>query len=234
MRLPAHTLVLWLLSFFIAHFFVLPVFVLPLSGTSGGSNRPAGAAQLAFSADDFDWRKIVPDLYEAAGLPGEPGIRTMLENSRVMRAHVANEVRAECKPGNNRCDSSRAGFTADGEVTRRIAGIVREGIVHRHRTVSVDYTLEGQPFPFSAIAVLKSDNRQDAYLVLKFSDHAYSAADVQAKYGAPYDTDIFQWYSVFKYRLENARYKSNAVFEIDPTDGAVLKVAISLKAKKRR
>jgi hypothetical protein len=98
----------------------------------------------------------------------------------------------------------------------------------------VDYTLEGQPFPFSAIAVLKSDNRQDAYLVLQYSGRAYTAADVQAKYGAPYDTDIFESHSVFKYRLANEHYKSNAVFEIDPTDGAVLKVAISLKAKNRR
>jgi hypothetical protein len=201
-------------------------------GASGG-NRPADAALPAFSADDFDWRNIVPYLYEAAVLPGEPGIKTMLENSRVMRAHVASEVRAECKPGNNRCDSSRDGFTADGEVTRRIDGIVREGIVHRHKALSVDYTLEGQPFPFSAIAVLKSDNRQDAYLVLQYSGRTYTAADVQAKYGAPYDTDIFESHSIFKYRLANEHYKSNAVFEIDPVDGAVLKVAISLKAKRR-
>lgn len=212
---------------------LLSVFAPLSSSASGDGNRPADAVPAAFSADDFDWRKIVPYLYEAAGLPGEQGIKTVLENSRAMRAHVANEVRAECSPGNNRCDSSRDGFTEDGETTKRIDGIVREGIVHRHKTVSVDYTLEGQPFPFSRIAVLKSDNRQDAYLVLKFSDHAYRAVDVQAKYGTPYDTDIFQWYSVFKYRLENAQYTSQAVFEIDPTDGAVLKVAISLKAKKR-
>ncbi len=208
------------------------LFVLvPLSFCVSPGNRPADAPQHAFSADDFDWRRMVPYLYEAAGLPGEQGIKTVLENSRVMRAHVANEVRAKCKPGYNRCDSSRVGFTVDGEATKRIDGIVREGMVHRHKTVSVDYALEGQPFPFSEIAVLKSDDRRDAYLVLKFSNSAYSVADLQAKYGAPYDADIFQSYSVFKYRVVNAQYTSKAVFEVDPTDGAVLEVAISLKAK---
>ena len=87
-------------------------------------------------------------------------------------------------PDTNRCDSSRVGFTVNGEATKRIDGIVREGMVHRHKTVSVDYALEGQPFPFSEIAVLKSDDRRDAYLVLKFSNSAYSVADLQAKYQA--------------------------------------------------
>ncbi|MGO8795917.1 MAG: hypothetical protein ACLQLC_13935 [Candidatus Sulfotelmatobacter sp.] len=222
MRLSTFAIIVCLLSCFLP----LPV--------AGGGNRPADAVHRAFSADDFDWRKIVPYLYEAAGQPGEQGLQTMLENSKVMRAHVLNEVRAECKPGNNRCDSNRDGFTMDGEATRRIDGIVREAMVHRHKTVSVDYALEGQPFPFSDIGVLKSDNRQDAYLILKFSDHVYTAAEMQAKYGAPYDTNIFQMYSIFKYRLENKYYKSNAVFEVDPADGAVLRVAISLKAKKGR
>lgn len=213
----------------------LAIIVCLLSGfpplpVAAGSNRPV---QSAFSADDFDWRNLVPYLYQAAEQPGEQGIRTMLENSKIMRTHVLNEVRAECKPGNSRCDSSRDGFTLDGEATRRIDGIIRESLVHSHHPVSVDYALEGQPFPFSDIAVLKSDDRQDAYLILKFSDHAYTVNDVQNKYGAPYDTDIFDRYSVFKYRLQNELYKSNAVFEVDPRDGAVLKVAQTLKPKKR-
>jgi len=57
---------------------------------------------------------------------------------------------------------------------------------------------------------------------------------VQAKYGVPYDTDIFQWYSVFTYRLDSAGYTSKAVFQVDPVDGAVIKIAISLKAKKTK
>jgi hypothetical protein len=98
----------------------------------------------------------------------------------------------------------------------------------------VDYPLEGQSFPFSEIAALKSENRQDAYLVLQLADRSYTAAQLQAKYGAPYDTNIFQWYSVFTYRLNSAGYTSTAVFEIDPVDGAVIKIAISLRAKKPR
>jgi hypothetical protein len=121
-----------------------------------------------------------------------------------------------------------------GEVNRRIDEIVREGMVHRHKTASVDYPLEGQSFAFSEIAALKSENRQDAYLVLQLADHSYTATQLQAKYGAPYDTNIFEWYSVFTYRLDSAGYTSKAVFEIDPVDGAVIKVAISLKAKKSR
>ena len=68
--------------------------------------------------------------------------------------------------------------------------------------------------------------------MLSFADRSYTAAQVQAKYGAPYDTSISQWYSVFKYRLDSPRYTTKAVFEIDPVDGAVIKVAVSLKPKK--
>jgi hypothetical protein len=69
--------------------------------------------------------------------------------------------------------------------------------------------------------------------MLAFTGRSYTPADVQAKYGAPYDTGISQWYSVFTYRLDSPSYTSKVVFEIDPVDGAVLKVAISLKLKKR-
>jgi hypothetical protein len=195
-------------------------------------NNPSAAAQVPFSADDFDWRETVPYLFAAATMPDEEAIKTMLENSKVLRSYVAQEVRMECKPGNDRCDSSRDGFTVNGEVTKRIDGIVREGIVHRHKTAVVDYVMDGKSFPFSEIAAVRSDNRQDAYFILQLSDRFYTAAQLQAKYGVPYDTDIFQWYSVFKYKLDSADYTGKAVFEIDPTDGAVLKVAVSLKTKK--
>jgi hypothetical protein len=152
----------------------------------------------------------------------------------VLRSYVAKGVEIECRPGNNRCDSSGDGFTVNGEVTKRIDGIVRERIIHRHKASFVDYAMNDRASPFSEIAAIRSDKREDAYLLLQLPDRSYSAAQLQAKYGAPYDTDIFQQYSAFKYRLDSARYTSKAVFEVDPTDGAVLKVAISLKTKKHR
>ncbi len=202
---------------------------LPSSASSPG-NPPAASA--AFSADDFDWREMAPALFDASALPAEEGLKIMLENSQVLRAYVANDVRAECKPGNSRCDSSQDGFTLDGEVTRRIDGIVKEGLLHQNKCAVIDYPFERQSFPFTQISALRSENRQDAYVVLQFADHTYRAVDVQAKYGQPYDTDIFDRYSVFKYRQVSARYISKAVFEVNPVDGAVMKVAISLKAKK--
>jgi hypothetical protein len=201
------------------------------ANASNPGNLPAAGA--AFSADDFDWRDLVPHLFAAAGLPGEQGIQSIFENSRVLRAYIASQVRTECEPGNSRCDSSVPGFTIEGEVTKRIDGIVKEGLVHEHKSVMVDYPFARQSFPFTEISALRSDNQQDAYLVLEFADHSYRASDVQAKYGAPYDTDVFDRYSIFKYRLVSAQYTSKAVFEINPVDGAVMKVAISLKAKKR-
>lgn len=201
------------------------------ANASSPSNLPAGAA---FSADDFDWRDMVPYLFAAAELPGEQGIESIFENSRVLRTYISNQVREECKPGNGRCDSSRQGFTVDEEVTKRIDGIVKEGLVHQHKSVMVDYPFARQSFPFTEISALRSDKLEDAYLVLEFADHSYRAADVQAKYGAPYDTDVFDRYSIFKYRLVSAHYTSKAVFEINPVDGAVMKVAISVKAKKGR
>ncbi len=203
------------------------VFARPVSNAFAGN--PASRAALA--ADDFDWREMVPYLFTAATLPEDDGVKTMLENAKVLRAYVASDVRAECKPGNSRCDSNRDGFTPDGEVTRRIDAIVKEGIIHRQKTASLDYAFDGRPFPFSQISALRSDKRQDAYVVVQFSDHAYNVSQVQAKYGAPYDTDIFDRYSVFKYRLVSDRYSSKAFFEVDPTNGSVLQVAISLKAK---
>jgi hypothetical protein len=217
------------LVFFLALIFA---FAVPSANASDPGN--ASAARAVFSADDFDWRDMVPYLFAAAGLPGEQGIQSIFENSRVLRAYIDSQVRAECKPGNSRCDSSQQGFTLEGEITKRIDGIVKEGLVHQHKSVVVDYPFARQSFPFTEISALRSDKQQDAYLVLEFADHSYRAADVQAKYGAPYDTDVFDRYSIFKYRLVGAHYTSKAVFEINPVDGAVMKVAISVKTKKGR
>jgi len=212
----------------------LSVFATSLSSTADGISQPPVTSQAVFSADDLDWREIVPYLFVAAALPGEQGIKAVLENSRVLRSYVANELRAECRPDKNPCAAKTAGSKLEGEVSKRIDEIVQEGILHRHKTAIVDYPLARQPFPFSEIAACKSEEHQDAYLILQFADHSYTASQLQAKYGAPYDTNIFQWYSVFKYRLDGTHYTSKAVFEIDPVDGAVIKVAISLKPRKRR
>ena len=207
----------------------------PTPGNALGGAQPSGSGIEAISsADDFDWREIVPYLSAASALPGEQGIKTVLENSRVLRSYVANEIRAECKPDKGRCAARREGFTLEGEVNKRIDGIVKEEIIHQHTMSGVDYSLAGQQFPFSEIATFKTEKHADAHFILALADRSYTAAQVQAKYGAPYDTDIFQMYSVFKYRLNSPDYTSKAVFEIDPVDGAVLKIAISLKPKKSR
>ena len=203
------------------------VFARPVSNAFAGNPAP----KAVLSADDLDFREMIPYLFAACTLPEDEGVRTMLENAKVLRSYIATDVRAECRPGNQRCDSSREDFTAEGEVTRRIDAIAKEGLIHRHKTASLDYPFDGRPYPFSQISVLRSEKRQDAYLVIQFSDRAYNVAQVQAKYGVPYDTDIFDRYSVFKYRLETARYSSKAYFEVNPIDGSVMKLAISLKAK---
>lgn len=208
----------------------LSVFAPPPAEASDG-NPPTPTR---FSIDDFDWREMVPSLLAASTLPGEQGVKAILENCKVLRSYLAVEVMAECRPGNNRCDSSREGFTVTGEITKRIDGIVREGMVRRHKSSFVDYAFDGHTFPFSAIAAIRSDKPGDAYLILQLPSRSYTAADLHAKYGDPYDTDIFQQFSVFKYRMSGPGYTSRAVFEVDPTDGAVLKVAISLKARKQQ
>jgi hypothetical protein len=202
-----------------------------LVASAFGASQPTAATQTPFTVDDFDWREMVPALFAAATLPGQEGLKTLLENSKILRSYVTRGVQAECKPDNPRCDSSRDGFTVNGEVTRRIDGIVQEGMLHRNKTSYVDYAMD-RSFPFSEIAAIRSDKREDAYFLLQFPDRSYTAAEVEEKYGTPYDSDIVQWYSVYKYRLDSAQYTSRAVFEIDPTDGAVLKVAISLKTRK--
>jgi hypothetical protein len=203
-------------------------------GALGGARPPGAGSQTISSADDFDWREIVPYLFSASALPGEEGIKTVLENSRVLRSYVANEIRAECNPDKGRCAAKGEGFVLEGEVNKRIDGIVEEEIIHQKTMAGVDYSLAGQRFPFSEIAAFKSEKHADAHFILALADRSYTAAQVQAKYGAPYDTDIFQMYSVFKYRLNGPDYTSKAVFEIDPVDGAVLKIAISLKPKKTK
>ncbi len=204
------------------------------SAASDGSNPPSGtSAQAEFSADDFDWREMIPYLFVAAGLPGEQGIKAVLENSKVLRTYVANEVRGECRPEKNPCAAKGNGFVPEGEVSKRIDEIVQEGIFRRHKIAIVDYPLARQPFPFSEIVALKREEQRDAYLILDLADHSYSAAQLRAKYGAPDDTNVVEWYGVYKYRLDTARYASKTVFEIDPVDGAVIRVAISLKRKDR-
>jgi len=206
----------------------------PSRAAEDSSSQPSRtSAQAEFSADDFDWREIVPSLFVAAGLPGEQGIKAVLENSKVLRAYVANEVRTECKSDKKPCSAKGDGFTLEGEVSKRIDEIVQEGIFHRHRMTIVDCPLPRKPFPFSEIVAIKSEKQGNAYLILDLTDRSYTAMQVQAKYGVPQDTNVTQWYSVYKYRLESTRYISKAVFEIDPVDGAVMRVAISLKPKNR-
>jgi hypothetical protein len=201
----------------------------------GGSDLdkkpPSTSPQLPLSADDLDWRETLPYLFVAATLPDEQGIKAVLEHAKVLRAYISREIRAECRADRNPCPT-----TADAleeEVTKRIDQVVQEGIFHRHKAAIVDYQLK-QPFPFSEVAVVKSEKHPDAYLMFQLADRSYRAWQLQAKYGEPYDTNIFQWYSVYEYKQDNAQYTSKAIFEIDPTDGAVLKVAISLKPKKAK
>jgi hypothetical protein len=204
----------------------------PSSSSAADANHSPAPAQPAFSAEDFDWRDLLPYLFDAAGLPGEQGIQAVLENSKVLRVYVANEVRTECSPHKDPCAAAIDNSTLDKEVSKRIDEIVQEGMVHRHKLAIVDYQLTRQPFPFSEIAAVKSEKNPETYITLSFVGRSYTAADVQAKYGDPYDTDVVQWYSVFKYRLDNPHYTSKAVFEIDPIDGAVIELAVSLKLKK--
>lgn len=188
------------------------VFAAPLSSASDGTQPSPTIPQSNLSADDFDWREVVSYLSAAAALPAEQGIKIVLENSKVLRAYVANELGSECKPADrNPCVAKQDRSTVDEEVSRRIDKIVQEGIFRLHKTAMVDFPLSRQPFPFSEISALKSEKRKDAYLLLELADHSYTADQVQAKYGVPYDTDIFQWYSVFKYRLDSATYTSKAV-----------------------
>jgi len=207
---------------------------LAASMSSADDSNPPPTAVLGaeLSADNFDWREIVPYLVMAASLPAEQGLKEVLENSSVLRTYVAIEAQAECGPHDNPCVAKDDGITREREVSKRIDEIVQEGFFERHKSAIVDYQLSRHPFPFSEIAAVKSEKHPDAYLMLALSDHSYTATELEAKYGDPYDTDIFQWYSIFKYRLDGPGYTSKAVFEIDPVDGAVIKVAISLKLKK--
>jgi hypothetical protein len=192
---------------------------------------PATKAQAHFSVESFDWRDSVPDLFVASTQPAEQGIKSVLEKCAVLRAYVASEVQAECASDRRHCPAETGG-SLDDQISKRIDGIIRESVFHRHKSAIVDYTLTRQPFPFSEISVVKSENKPDTYLMLAFADHTYSIHDVEDKYGAPYDTDIAQWYSVFKYRLDTPQYTSRAVYEVNPSDGAVLKLAISVRPKK--
>lgn len=212
-----------------ARLLILLLFVLAPLFLQASNNGPQPQTQ--FSADDFDWRDMVPFLFTAAALPGEQGVKAVLENSKVLRVYVGNEVRGQCTPANNPCPAID-NPVPENDVSKKIDEIVQEGISHRRQKAIVDYKLARKPFPFSEIAAVKSENHPEAYFMLVFADRNYTAADVQAKYGAPYDTDVVQWYSVFKYRMESPHYTSRAVFEVDPIDGAVLKVSISLKMKK--
>jgi hypothetical protein len=204
----------------------------PSPSAASDTTKPDATVQPGFSADQFDWREVVSYLFDATSLPAEQGIKAVLENSKVMRAYVAREI-SDCPVNRALCTPTQPADRA-GEISRAIDQIVQEGIAHLHNAVYVDYKLVQQPFPFNELAVSKSEKHPEAYFMLALTDHSYTAADVQAKYGAPYDTDIFQWYSVFKYRLDSPRYSSKAFFEIDPTDGAVVKIAISLKTRKVR
>ncbi len=213
--------------------FIFNVGFSPLSASDTGDGAAASAAH-PFSAGDFDWREMIPALAAASQLPADQALRELLENSSVLRTYVVNQVWSECKSDKNRCAAIADSAALQREVTGRIDAIVANTMFTRDKMAIVDYTLASQPFPFSEIAAYKSQRRQDAYFTLALAGKSYTSLRVRARYGAPFDDDIFQWYGVYKYRVDNAGYRSEAVFEIDPTNDAVLKIAISLKPRKNR
>ena len=108
---------------------LLSIFALSLSSASEGGGQPPGSSvQVKFSAEDFDWRTMIPYLSAAAALPAEQGIETVLQNSGVLRAYVANQVRAECALDKRLCVAKDV-LTLQEEVSKRIDGIIREGMV---------------------------------------------------------------------------------------------------------
>ena len=55
---------------------LLSIFALSLSSASEGGGQPPGSSvQVKFSAEDFDWRTMIPYLSAAAALPAEQGNR---------------------------------------------------------------------------------------------------------------------------------------------------------------
>ncbi|HTU41664.1 MAG TPA: hypothetical protein VMF10_08140 [Candidatus Aquilonibacter sp.] len=224
MKLPTRFFICWLL--------LCLFFAASLSSAADSGHAATVAAAQPFSASDFDWREMIPALTAASELPGDQGVKELLENSIVLRAYVMNLIRAECKADKIRCSVITDSSTLGREVTSRIDAIVAKEIVTQNKMAVVDYTLALQPFPFSEIAAYKSQSHRDAYLVLALAGHSYTSLRVKAKYGVPFDDDIFQSYGVYKYRVDNPGYRSEAVFEIDPTNDAVMKIALSVKPRK--
>lgn len=201
------------------------------SGAASAQTEQASvpeAARKPDSADDFDWREMIPLLYRAAGLPPEEAVKLMLENTAVLRAYIALELQARCGPQASVCDSQPA---SPALITKRIDEVVRKGIFTRRNITRVDYLLARQPFPFAAIAAMKSRNRRDAFLVLDFAEKSCTAAQIEDKYGSPRDKTIFQWFSMFEYRIDAKTYVARAAFTIDPVSGEAQRIAISLKRK---
>jgi hypothetical protein len=203
-------------------------------GLSAGSDKsvaPATRQAPISSADDFDWRDMLPYLYEAASMPPEQGLKDLLENSRVLRAYVAGDIQARCNQREQMCGAKLSSSALQAEITKDIDEIVQESLFTRRKVIRVDYALTQRPFPFTAIVALKTTNHRDAYLVLDFADESYTATEVQKKYGAPYDVTLFEWFTVHKYRLERPTYVAKAAFTVNPIDGYVHRVAVSLKRK---
>jgi hypothetical protein len=196
---------------------------------SGNSSEPK-TTQIS-SANDFDWQEVVPALATAAELPADQGVKELLENCNVLRSYIAAEVRAECISDKNMCAATADKPAFERQVTARIDGIVAKEISTKNKTAMVDYTFS-ESFPFSEVAAYRSQNRPDAYLTLAPADRSYTSSLVKARYGEPFDDDVFQWHGVYKYRLDKPEYRSEAVFEIDPTNDAVVKITISFKPKK--
>ncbi len=202
---------------------------------SGDDAHPAGASEpTQVSAGDFDWRSMLPYLDKAAGLTDEEGIKELLENSMALRAYVAQGLEGQCRPGAQGCGTTAGEGAPSAAVTEKIDDMVHKEI-YRHRNVTrVDLALTRQPFPFTFIAALKTKKHRDAYLVLYFAAKSYTAAQVLGKYGAPAEESVFGTASLCRYRLETNAYTARAAFTIDPTDGEVYRVAISLKRRHDR
>ncbi len=189
---------------------------------SGDDAHPAAAAgSAATSAAGFDWRSTLPYLDKAADLSEEDGLRELLENLAVFRTYIANDLLSQgVRP------------VGDTAVTQKIDQLVHEGLFRRRKITRVDYRLSRQPFPFTFLAAVKTSNHHDAYLVLYPVEKSYTAAQVQAQYGPPPSTNIVGTASLYTYKLETATYAARATFTIDPVDGTVDRLAISLKRKR--
>ncbi len=172
----------------IATLLIATALSLPVCTQSSNTSSPA---RLDYSKP-FELKDEIPNLYNAASLPPEEGVRQLFQNNVHLRTYVAIALQRQCgsETQDRTCRAKLGDEVLETQITSLIDDLVNKRIHSGGSITSVDYAFN-RPWPFAAVTAMRPHSESKAYLVLGlFPGNFYTVSRILEQYGDPNDQRI--------------------------------------------